>query len=544
VTLGTLTGTNPAAVAHFAALHTAYAAAVAAAQQARANGNAAPLESEPLRIKRKPFAPPVVAGVVDESSLNGAVAATANNSRNSLRTKRRRPTIETSTADDNANAAADPQPPPPPSQSTTTLPPRKRGRPSTLELAQRMLALQAAEATPSVPSPPPGPPPPSVLRRPPPPPTPPPPPPPRARKLAPQPDKYIFVDTTVPDDEEMNDDTDESEQPDSPLIVSRDLFEFDGSVQQADVVLSAATVIEHDKDDDDDDDDDDDNDDNAARASKKRRSVFEDAGATAADMMMLSPFRMRRQFQLARSPGKRSPAHAAAAASANGGLPHELDELELLFNTGPSLSKLRSHSTSARVRALSPVSSPSLLSPSAVKLSVPHARNVSKNVVRCLMSPNKHDTPLARAVATESEAAARGHAPHNGNATPRRLLSGSVPSTPRRVTIVSNAPPSAPSPRRTTMLSHNKAYLTRLTMAGGSSLAERFGVDLSPMSPTRSSPRRPTGGVRVRELLMRTPTAGGSLVIGGSLGQEVLVRPRNLSASFHAPQNLFSESAK
>jgi hypothetical protein len=207
--------------------------------------------------------------------------------------------------------------------------------------------------------------------------------------------------------------------------------------------------------------------------------------------------------------------------------------MEMLFNTGPSWSELRNHSVIARMRALTPISSPSLLSPSAVKLSVPHTRGVSKHVVRRLLSP-KRDTPLARALATEAEAAAA--VANGGSATPRRLHS--MPSTPRRVTVVSNAPPTAPSPRRSNMLANNKAYLTRLSVASGSSLAERFGVDMSPMSPTRASPRRPHSA-RTRELHVRTPTAGGSLVIGGSLG-EVVVRPRNLSASFHAPQNLFA----
>jgi len=219
----------------------------------------------------------------------------------------------------------------------------------------------------------------------------------------------------------------------------------------------------------------------------------------------------------------------------------ELEDIELLFNTGPSLSDMRSHSVHARMRALTPISSPSLLSPSAVKLSVPHSRGVSKHVVRRLLSPKKRDTPLARALATETEVTTGGGGGGGGGATPRRLHS--MPSTPRRVTVVSNAPPSAPSPHRSTMLANNRAYKTRLSVAsGGSSLAERFGVDLSPMSPTRTSPRRPLSA-RTRELHVRTPTAGGSFVIGGSLGQEVLVRPRNLSASFHAPQNLFSGTA-
>jgi hypothetical protein len=127
---------------------------------------------------------------------------------------------------------------------------------------------------------------------------------------------------------------------------------------------------------------------------------------------------------------------------------------------------------------------------------------------------------------------------HNATTPMRRHHSSSVPSTPRRMANVSQAPPSAPSTQRATMLANNKAYMTRLTVTAGSSLAERFGVDLSPMSP-KASPRKQPGS-RGRELHVRTPTAGGSLVIGGSLGPDVmLVRPRNLATSFHAPANLF-----
>jgi hypothetical protein len=589
VSQGTLTGTQPAAIAHYAALREAYLTATAAVQEARANGSVIEGDSRSKRkslggggggpSRHRDIKVHLNSSPLHESALNGAsngaTLATPisvvdkSAGPHALRTKRRRPsalegesvTAAAKAADVAADGAA-------PSKG------RKRGRPSTLELAQRELERQAVaaqqqpmqtddtvvpplQATPIA----------SIFgtvvatRR---------PPPARPRRLVAPPADDVFVDTTVPHDDdesidEFGDDSDEGVLGDG-LIISQNLFEFGGSVQPATSALASAAAVGHHADDSSDDNDnnnnnnnnnnnknknnaatnkiadnDDDDDDDVLGSSRRRvvrRSAFRDAASAAViDNFLMSPLR----HPLVRSPHKPSPApgsavvaaSAAATAAVNGGMSGEIDDMEMLFNTGPSWSELRNHSVIARMRALTPISSPSLLSPSAVKLSVPHTRGVSKHVVRRLLSP-KRDTPLARALATEAEAAAA--VANGGSATPRRLHS--MPSTPRRVTVVSNAPPTAPSPRRSNMLANNKAYLTRLSVASGSSLAERFGVDMSPMSPTRASPRRPHSA-RTRELHVRTPTAGGSLVIGGSLG-EVVVRPRNLSASFHAPQNLFA----
>jgi hypothetical protein len=272
----------------------------------------------------------------------------------------------------------------------------------------------------------------------------------------------------------------------------------------------------------------------------------------AAELLLLSPARFRRMP--ARSPAKRSPSSKRSPWRAMNDVDFAgAEDFEALFANPASLSQRQMRTISARMRALTPISSPSLLSPSAVKLSVPE--NVSSAVVRRLLSPRK--TPLALAAAADAAAASTtaplaapadvpvpvpvpaptAFAAPNSATTPlRRQHSSSVPSTPRRMVNVSQAPPSAPS---TQLLANNKAYLTRLSVTAGSSLAERFGVDLSPMSP-KASPRKQPGS-RGRELHVRTPTAGGSLVIGGSLGQDLLlVRPRNLATSFHAPTNLFN----
>jgi hypothetical protein len=405
----------------------------------------------------------------------------------------------------------------------------------------------------------------------------------RLRKLAPaHAEADVFVDTTVPGDEDVIDDDDDEEDDinddnnnSSISSTANNTITIDSSTKKKkkkkkkkqktdnppDVFsagnrsLSAADHIEADGSDIDD-----------AEAGGRlfsnsallmsERDADEAApslSTAAAELMLLSPARFRRIP--ARSPAKRSPSSKRSPWRAM----HDVDfagaeDFEALFANPASLSQRQMRTISARMRALTPISSPSLLSPSAVKLSVPE--NVSSHVVRRLLSPRK--TPLALAAAADAAAASitapplaapadapvplpvpaptAFAAPNNATTPLRRQHSSSVPSTPRRMVNVSQAPPSAPS---TQLLANNKAYLTRLSVTAGSSLAERFGVDLSPMSPKASPRKQP--GTRGRELHVRTPTAGGSLVIGGSLGQDLLlVRPRNLATSFHAPTNLFN----